>query len=132
MRTRGSDNIVEGSSYSRAGDREGGTLGGESRGGGQKSCKTKESHCSISRAVLKLDLICGTWVCIVVSWSSSARWCPLPRKSTRKKNPVKRANDDRSREHKRLGWENEDRHQFKLERISGVEDANREEMNLNC
>ncbi len=53
---RGSDNIVESSSDSRSGGREGTSGGGESGGGCQKSCKTKESHCT---QYITLDLICG-------------------------------------------------------------------------
>lgn len=53
---RGSDNIVEGSANSRSAGGEGTSRGGESRGSGQKSCKTKESHCTV---YFRVDLICG-------------------------------------------------------------------------
>ena len=126
MRTRSSDNIIEGSSDGRGGGCESPTLRGKGGGRSQKSCKTKESHCIVSPNVVKTDIICGKILEDQLGVVVRGRALPSsgPRKSSEN---LKRANDDRSREHKRLGWENEDRHRFKLGRNFPVQDVSRDQ-----
>ena len=98
---RGSDNIVESSSDSRSGGREGTSGGGESGGGCQKSCKTKESHCTQWIYYARFNL----WENLVSPRREVFRgrgYTETPLEKERDAENLKRANDDRSREHKRL------------------------------
>ena len=101
---RGSNNIVEGSTDSRSAGSEGASRGGESRGSSQKSCKTKESHCTV---YFRLDLICEKFLISADTSLVRGRGTSYTETALEKERAaenLKRANDDRSREHKRLEY----------------------------